>query len=370
MSPTAAVAVSGIVGLEKNCPPRQIGDKHLREISAIPYYRKQPPYEHQHFFERALLPIRTSIVQTNVVASRSAGTKGNRDESTWLSRPLVDSAPRDPFIACEMSARRRPDSMDFRVELDIFRGPLDLLLYLVRKHEVEIVDLPIAPITEQFLEYLAVLRQIDVNAVGDFLEMASTLIEIKSRMVLPRGGEVEDDLSDPRQELVRRLLEYKKFKDAASMLEERSRQWQQHSPRLANDLPSHTQDLGQQPIQEVELWDLVSAFGRIMRDVEVTRPSNIVYDETPIHVYMARIKAQLAEQGRVEFRQLFRPGMHKSAWIGIFLAILELVRHHHLKVEQNQLFGQLWLVPGPVPDAALDVSRIDSYDHPGESADR
>src|SRR3954467_14636125 len=98
--------------------------------------------------------------------------------------------------------------MEFRVDLDAFRGPLDLLLYLVRKHEVEIVDLPIAPITEQFLEYLALLKQLDVNAVGDFLEMASMLIEIKSRMVLPRGGEDEDTLEDPRHELVQRLLEY------------------------------------------------------------------------------------------------------------------------------------------------------------------
>src|ERR1044071_7046864 len=110
--------------------------------------------------------------------------------------------------------------MDFHVDLEIFRGPLDLLLYLVRKHEVEIVDIPIAPITEQFLEYLTLLQQLDVNAAGDFLDMASTLIEIKSRMVLPRAGEVEDELSDPRQELVRRLLDYKKYKDAASMLDE------------------------------------------------------------------------------------------------------------------------------------------------------
>ena len=116
--------------------------------------------------------------------------------------------------------------MDFRVDLELFRGPLDLLLYLVRKHEVEIVDIPIAPIAEQFLEYLAVLEQLDVNAAGDFLDMASTLIEIKSRMVLPRGGEVEDELADPREQLVERLLEYKKFKDAASMLDERGREWQ------------------------------------------------------------------------------------------------------------------------------------------------
>ena len=126
--------------------------------------------------------------------------------------------------------------MSFRVDLSIFRGPLDLLLYLVRKHEVDIVDIPIAPITDQFLAHLAVLEQLDVDAVGDFLEMASTLIEIKSRMVLPAGDEVEEPLEDPRQDLVRRLLEYKKFKDAASILEERSREWQEHFPRLASDL--------------------------------------------------------------------------------------------------------------------------------------
>jgi segregation and condensation protein A len=253
--------------------------------------------------------------------------------------------------------------MDFRVELEIFRGPLDLLLYLVRKHEVEIVELPIAPIADQFLEYLAVLEQIDVNAAGDFLEMASTLVEIKSRMVLPRGGEVEDELSDPRQELVRRLLEYKKFKDAASMLEERGRAWQERFPRLADDLPPRERNLAEQGIQEVELWDLVSALGRILRDIEATRPSNIVYDETPIHVYMEQIKAQLQEHDRLAFRDLFRPNLHKSAVIGIFLAILELVRHHHVRAEQHELFGELLLFPGAQRSAQLDVKSVDVYDH-------
>ena len=253
--------------------------------------------------------------------------------------------------------------MDFRVDLEIFRGPLDLLLYLVRKHEVEIVELPIAPITQQFLEYLAVLEQLDVNAVGDFLEMASTLIEIKSRMVLPRGEEVEDPLADPRQELVRQLLEYKKFKDAASMLEERSRGWQERFPRLANDLPTRERNLGNEEIQEVELWDLVSAFGRIMRDVDAAKPSNIVYDDTPIHVYMAQIQSQLTERGRLSFRELFRPGMHKSALVGMFLAILELVRHHQVMAEQNELFGEIWILPGPQPNEQIDATNIDTYEH-------
>jgi segregation and condensation protein A len=255
--------------------------------------------------------------------------------------------------------------MDFRVELDIFRGPLDLLLYLVRKHEVEIVEIPIAPITEQFLEYLSVLKELDVNAVGDFLDMASTLVEIKSRMVLPRGGEVEDELSDPRQELVRQLLEYKKFKDAASMLDERSRDWQQRYGRVASDRPERKRDLSQEELQEVELWDLVSAFGRIMRETQLAKPSNIVYDDTPIHVYMAQINQRLVDEGRLSFRELFKPGMHKSALIGMFLAILELVRHHQVRTDQNQLFSEIWVYPGPSTGADLDVTKVDTYEHGG-----
>ena len=185
--------------------------------------------------------------------------------------------------------------IDFRVDLNLFRGPLDLLLYLVRKHEVEITEIPIAAITDQYLEYLSVIEQLDVGAVGDFLAVASLLIEIKSQQVLPRSDEVEDELEDPRQELVRRLLEYKKYRDAASMLEDRSRDWQQHYPRLSTDLPRHERDLAGEPIQEVELWDLVSAFGRIMRDSAASQPSNIVYDDTPIQVYMSRIHARLLE---------------------------------------------------------------------------
>ena len=253
--------------------------------------------------------------------------------------------------------------MEFRVDLEIFRGPLDLLLYLVRKHEVEIVEIPIAPITEQFLQYLEVLEQLDINVVGDFVEMASTLIEIKSRMVLPRGGEDVDELEDPRQELVQRLLEYKKFKDAASMLEERSRSWQQRFPRLANDLPARQQNPAEQEIHEVELWDLVSAFGRVMRETQFTKASSIVYDDTPIHVYMTQLHAQLQQQGRILFSELFQRGMHKSKLVGIFLAILELVRHYRVRTEQNTLFGELWIMAGPDAAGPLDLSKVDNYEH-------
>ncbi|HQU45945.1 MAG TPA: segregation/condensation protein A [Pirellulales bacterium] len=253
--------------------------------------------------------------------------------------------------------------MDFRIDLDIFRGPLDLLLYLVRKHEVEIVDIPIAMITEQYLKHISVLEQLDVNTVGDFLEMASTLIEIKSRMVLPRGGEEEDAVDDPRQDLVRRLLEYKQFKDAASMLEERSRAWQERFPRRAGELRDRRRDLADEPIQELELWDLVSAFGRIMREYQTSPPSNIIYDETPIHVYMERIHDRLRQAGRVALGDLFETGMHKSALIGMFLAVLELVRHHSVRAEQHELHAEIWLLPGDEAGAPLDPAEIDNYDH-------
>ena len=162
-------------------------------------------------------------------------------------------------------------------------------------------------------------------------------------------------------------MEYKKYRDAASMLEERSRDWQQRYPRLATDLPPHERNLAEEPIQEVELWDLVSAFGRIMRETQAARPSNIVYDDTPIHVYMGRIHARLLEAGRLAFRDLFQPGMHKSTLIGIFLAILELVRHAQVRVEQNALFGEIWIVPNLENAVPLDFTNVDEYEHVGNS---
>ncbi len=253
-------------------------------------------------------------------------------------------------------------AMDFRVSLDVFRGPLDLLLYLVRKHEVEIVDIPISVITDQFLDHLAVLEQLDVNSVGDFVALASKLIEIKSQQVLPRADEIEEEMEDPRKELVQQLLEYKKYRDAASILEERGRWWQQHYWRLADDLPPRRRNLADEPIHEVELWDLVSAFGRIIRDSESTKPASIVYDDTPIHVHMSRIYQRLQTQPRLAFTDLFESGIHKSTAIGIFLAILELVKHRRIEVEQDDLFREIWLRARHDVEP-LDFSGVDNYDY-------
>jgi segregation and condensation protein A len=251
--------------------------------------------------------------------------------------------------------------MNFRVELAEFRGPLDLLLFLVRKHEVEITDIPVAPITEQFLQYLEVLEQLDVDSVGDFVEMASTLIEIKSRSVLPRVEEIEEPLEDPRKDLVQRLLEYKQFKDAASILEERGRQWQQQFPRLASDAPPRERNLADEPIHEVELWDLVSAFGRILREQATNSPSNIVYDDTPIEVYMQRIHTQLIEQKRLAISDLFRPYQHRSQMVGVFLAMLELVRNYGVHLEQRDLFDEIFILPG---DATLEPLKLEPLPQP------
>ncbi|MCA9269058.1 MAG: segregation/condensation protein A [Planctomycetales bacterium] len=251
--------------------------------------------------------------------------------------------------------------MNFLIDLSTYRGPLDLLLYLVRKNEVTITDIPIARVTEQFLEHLEVLQQLDVNMVGDFLEMASTLVEIKSRMVLPHADEVDEPLEDPRSELVHRLLEYKEFREAAVLLEDRGRQWQRRYPRSAVDLPPRKVDLAEQPIREVELWDLVSALGRLLKH-NAPRSANIVYDDTPVHVYMARIHARLCDEPRFAFSQLFYEGMHKSAMIGVFLAILELVRHHHVLTEQVEGHGEIWVARGADFSTAFDTSLADGYE--------
>jgi segregation and condensation protein A len=236
--------------------------------------------------------------------------------------------------------------MRFRVQLDMYSGPLDLLLYLVKRHELEVLEIPIARVADQYLEILSVIEQIDVDAVGDFLEVATQLMEIKSRSMLPRHEEIEEQpVDDPRHELVERLLQYKRYKEAASLLEDRARQWQLRYERRANDLDAGPPDPAHQPIQEVEIWDLVSAFSRVMQQKAKAAATRIRYDDTPIEVHMQRISARLAADGRFLFTSLFEPGMHRSRMVGLFLALLELVRHGQAQCEQDGLFTEIWILP-------------------------
>jgi segregation and condensation protein A len=256
-------------------------------------------------------------------------------------------------------------SMIFRVELDLFRGPLDLLLYLVRKHEVDVVDLPISDVTDQFLAYLELLQQLDIDRIGEFIEMAGVLLEIKSRLVLPHADEVEEPLEDPRKDLVAQLLEYKKYRDAASMLEDRFRTWQDRFGRLSTERPTADEELANEPIHEVELWDLVSAFQRIVREKQGMPQNTIKVEEVPIHVHMERIAAMLNSTGHVALGDLFEPEMPKTRLVGLFLAVLELVRHHEVRTEQNDEFGEIHVYPGPQGKVTVDASLVENYDPHG-----
>jgi segregation and condensation protein A len=235
--------------------------------------------------------------------------------------------------------------MRFRVQLDTFSGPLDLLLYLVRKHELDVLDIPLAVVADQYLEILAALEQIDVDAVGDFLDVATRLIELKARQMLPRQEEDEEpQIEDPRHELVARLMEYKRYRDAASLLEERNRHWQRRFTRRQGDLDDGWADPAEQPIQEVELWDLVSAFSRVMREKAAPNLAHIKIDDTPLEVHMQRIEERLAAEPRVPFFDLFPADSLKSQLVGVFLALLELIRHGRARVEQLEPFGDIWVL--------------------------
>lgn len=254
--------------------------------------------------------------------------------------------------------------MTFRVDLPAYRGPLDLLLYLVRRQELDIVALSLTKVVEQFLEYLDVLQELNMNYVEDFLDLASTLIELKSQAVLPAPPRDDDEevVEDPQEELVQRLLEYKQIRDAAGVLDEMSDRWQQRFPRLNDSLPPRQIDPGNQPIADLELWDLVSAFGRIMRESKGPPPTEVIYDDTPIHVYMQQIHARLHDVERVALADLVEGGMHKSALIGLFLAMLELTRHHGCVATEDEQTGDIVLVRGTAWQADLNVSEVDNYD--------
>ncbi len=208
--------------------------------------------------------------------------------------------------------------MEYNVELETFRGPLDLLLFLVKRHEVDICDIPIARVAEQFLAYLQVIKLIDVEWAGDFLVMAATLMEIKSKMLLPRADEEESEEDDPRLELVKQLIEYKKYKEAAALLEEQAEKQLARLPRQPLETPQPL-DPALQPLRRVELWDLVSAFGRLMRETNALLPRQIVMDETPIHVHMERIVQALAARPGPPLARYFQRrtragGFWASSW--------------------------------------------------------
>ena len=235
--------------------------------------------------------------------------------------------------------------MEFKVALDVFSGPMDLLLYLVKKHEVDVTEVPIAAIATEFVAYLDVLENLAIEQVGEFVELASVLLEIKARALVPRPEETEEPLELVREDLVQRLLEYKQYRDAATMLEDRARQWELRFARQGADEPAARSGPAEVTIGDVHVWDLVGAMSRVIAKRERRRPRQIVHDDTPIETHAARIEAAVAERGRVAFTELFDDDMPRSRIVGIFLAALELVRRGKISTRQDRLFDEIWLEP-------------------------
>jgi segregation and condensation protein A len=243
----------------------------------------------------------------------------------------------------------------YQVSLERYYGPLDLLLYLVKRNEVDVRDIPVAKLAEQFIEHLAVIELLDVDLAGDFLVMAATLMEIKSKLLLPHDAETPENEPDPRQELVRQLIEYRKFKDAAQLLEARA---DERQLRVTRDRPEEGAPADAiAPLRRAELWDLVSAFSRLMRDTAALEPNQIVVDETPQHIYEALISERLRLEGRLSFRSLFTPPYYRTRLVGLFLALLELIKHGQIILEQNEPFGEIWIAASPLGDMGTSEAR-------------
>jgi segregation and condensation protein A len=262
----------------------------------------------------------------------------------------------------------------YTVRLDVFQGPLDLLLHLIKRAELDISVISIASITDQFMSYLTDIDYVDVETAGEFLLIASTLLEIKSRTVMPVEGASARDLTgvdtgedDAAMELLGQLLEYKRFRDAADSLEGRKDEWAQRYPaahaRFDKDALREAQD--DEPsvdLEDIELFDLVQAFQRIMDTIVFDRLGDheVMYDDTPIELHQADIVDRLGRLddstgGRLRFRQIFE-GRNKGEVIGLFLAILELAKQRRVAFEivESGEDVHLWLQP---PGAEDDIEN-------------
>ncbi len=240
---------------------------------------------------------------------------------------------------------------DYRVNLDIFAGPLDLLLYLVRKEEVDIYDISIAKITDQYIHYIEMLKSLDIDLAGDFLVMAATLMQIKSAMLLPKAEPDsallgEDDLADPRAELIRQLLEYKKFKDAANLLNAAADEQKERFPRPATIVeqlkPTTEPEID---IEQVSIWNLLEAFDSICKATGTIGDISHIKDDTPIDLYQIEILHRLQTEGPMTFERIFESRTNRLTMIGLFLALLELIREELIWAKQQASSSSVYLRP-------------------------
>lgn len=254
----------------------------------------------------------------------------------------------------------------YHIRLDQFEGPLDLLLHLIKKNEINIYDIPMALITKQYLDHIILMKTLNLEVAGEFLVMAATLIHIKSRMLLPIESEDEEEEGeDPRAELVRRLLEYKQFKDAAGELEERGRLWREVFGRplergqISNLSPQEEVEDGS---LDLTLFDLVDA----LQDVILRTPSKALVELTADHLTvkdrMNYILERLEEASAIPFESLFHPDEGRLVLIVTFLGLLELIRIKLVRAYQAEAFGLILLsrafLPAVLEDADLGESQL------------
>ncbi len=254
---------------------------------------------------------------------------------------------------------------DYKVNLEVFEGPLDLLLYLIRREEVDIYDIPIVHITRQYMNYLDMMRLLDLNIAGEFLVMASTLMMIKSRMLLPvedRSGEdaLDEEWVDPRLDLVRQLIEYKKFKDAAQNLQLREIVQSEvfkfggTGPLFEKEPADASQALG-----DIGLFDLLTALRDVLERAPDTSFGHIEPIVWSVPDKMEYIQELTENGGHVRFSQLFNPESNRNEVIVTFLALLELLRLRQIALHQNAAFHEILIFKADAgseqPIAAVDV---------------
>ncbi|MDA7738038.1 segregation/condensation protein A [bacterium] len=240
---------------------------------------------------------------------------------------VISDWPKDLFIP--------PDALE--VVLESFEGPLDLLLYLIRKQNLDILNIPVADITKQYMAYVEIMRAANLDLAAEYLVMAALLGEIKSRMLLPRPKSEEDDDEDPRAALVRRLQEYERFSKAAGQLDDR--------PRLERDVYTAQADLidpdPPQVLAQVKLTQLVDAFQKVVERAEANRHMFISRDMLSMRERMTNVLSKLNETGFLRFEELFTPEEGRLGVVVTFIALLELCRDDMLLIVQTEPFAPI-----------------------------
>jgi len=259
---------------------------------------------------------------------------------------------------------------DYRVQFEVFEGPLDLLLHLVKKQEVDIYQVNLTRIATEFVAYLEQLRELDLEVAGEFLVMAATLIYIKSRELLPVEQQVrpegdDTDEEDPRRELIRRLVEYRKFKDAAAQLQTREGAMESVYERRPG-----RPELGDLPVARgatVSVFELVGAVREILKRFQEQSPQQqLAADRWTVTGKMESLRTLVAERGRLRFTELFAAAESRTEVVCIFLALLELTRMHVLDLSQDGEFGEIEVLAAPpelVPPPPAPLGH-DEYGHP------